>query len=80
MSRFNLKVLNIFTKKSVSVCVCVCVCVCVYFKAHILKQFCFIIRIIILNFIIQNQLKNWYLFYDFVKFLDISVSGYFSFQ
>lgn len=43
-----------------------------------MKQFCFVIQS--LNVFIQNQLNYWYLFYDFVKFPDTSISGYFSFQ
>ena len=49
-----------------------CVCVCA-FVAHILKQFCFIIQSP--NFVIQNQFNDWYLSYDFVKVLDISLSN-----
>lgn len=64
MSRFNLKAFNFFQ----GVCVCVCA-----FVAHILKQFCFIIQSP--NFVIQNQFNDWYLSYDFVKVLDISLSN-----
>ena len=70
MSRFNLKAFNFFQSVCMSVCVCVCVCV---FEAHILKQFHFTIQSP--NFVIQNQFNDWYLSYDFVKFLDISVSN-----